>query len=145
MEKISSPKSWKRKSVSPSGGCLVDLHVECGFKSKYFPIDSVLRFNLVEDLILWRQGYSSHLEETLTNVLKPQDMIDIDTMITGILVCLFSKSFAILEHFRNFEETFEKSAIISTILRTVARKHGPYLDVISCTSLMKNWFYPNKS
>jgi hypothetical protein len=42
--------------------------------------------------------------------------MNIDTMISGILVCLFSKSFAILEHFRNFEETFEKSAIISMIL-----------------------------
>jgi hypothetical protein len=52
-------------------------------------------------------------------VLKPEDMINIDTMITGILVCLFSKSFTILEHFRNFEDTFEKSAIISTILSMI--------------------------
>ncbi|XP_046457507.1 uncharacterized protein LOC124204483 [Daphnia pulex] len=145
MEKINSSKASKRKLMSLSGGCLLDPHVECGFKSKYFPIDSVLRFILVEDLILWRRGYTSHLEENLTKILQPEDMIHIDTMITSILLCLFSKSFVILEHFGNFEETFEKSAIISTILRTVARKHGPYLDVISCTSIMKNWFYPNKS
>jgi hypothetical protein len=43
------------------GGGIVDLHDDCGFNYKYFPIDSVLRFNLVEDLVLWRQGYSSHL------------------------------------------------------------------------------------
>jgi hypothetical protein len=49
-------------------------------------------------------------------VLKPEDMNNIDTMVTGIFICLFSRSFAILEHFRNFEDTFEKSAIISTIL-----------------------------
>ncbi|XP_046644476.1 uncharacterized protein LOC124329460 [Daphnia pulicaria] len=145
MEKVNSPKTSKRKLMNLCGGGIVDLHVDCGFNYKYFPIDSVLRFNLVEDLVLWRQGYSSHLEESLLKVLKPEDMIHIDTMITSILVCLFSKSFTILEHFRNFEETFEKSAIISTILRTVTRKHGPYLDVISCTALMKNWFYPKNS
>jgi hypothetical protein len=44
-----------------SGGWLLDPHVVCGFNYKYFPIDSVLRFNLVEDLVLWREGYSSHL------------------------------------------------------------------------------------
>ena len=58
---VNSPKASKRKLRSLCGGCLLDPHVECGFKSKYFPIDSVLRFHLVEDLVLWRQGYSSHL------------------------------------------------------------------------------------
>jgi hypothetical protein len=43
-------------------------------------------------------------------------MINIDTMIVGILVCLFSKNKVILQHFQNFEDTFEKSSIISTIL-----------------------------
>ncbi len=58
---VNSSKASKRKLMSLSGGCLLDPHVECGFKSKYFPIDSVLRFILVEDLILWRRGYTSHL------------------------------------------------------------------------------------
>ena len=47
-------------------------------------------------------------------------MINVDTMITGILVCLFSKSFTILVRFHHFEETFEKSAIVSTILSMMA-------------------------
>ena len=46
--------------------------------------------------------------------------VALNQMITGILLCLFSKSFVILEHFGNFEETFEKSAIISTILSMMA-------------------------
>jgi hypothetical protein len=58
---VNSTKTLKRKLTSLSGGGIVDPHVECGFNYKYFPIDSVLRFNLVEDLVLWRQGYSSHL------------------------------------------------------------------------------------
>jgi hypothetical protein len=59
-------------------------------------------------------------------------------------------------HFDDFEYdmTFKRSAVflflfiwLLTILiwqltGTVARKHGRYLDVISCTLLMKNWFYP---
>jgi hypothetical protein len=43
-------------------------------------------------------------------------MINIDTMIAGILICLFSRNKVILQHFQNFEATFEKSSIISTIL-----------------------------
>jgi hypothetical protein len=58
---VNSPKTSKRKLMNLCGGGIVDLHVDCGFNYKYFPIDSVLRFNLVEDLVLWRQGYSSHL------------------------------------------------------------------------------------
>nr|CAH0106785.1 unnamed protein product [Daphnia galeata] len=130
MEK-DSPTISQRKLLCLSGGCLLDPHVECGFNYKYFPMDSVLKFNLVEDLLLWKPEYSPHLEESLTLALKPEIITNVDTMITGILNCLFTKNQKILEHFRNFEETFEKSSVISTILRTVARKHGPVLDVIS--------------
>jgi hypothetical protein len=58
---VNLEKNLKRKMACLSGGLLLDPHVESGFNYKYFPIDSVLRFNLVEDLVLWRQGYSSHL------------------------------------------------------------------------------------
>jgi hypothetical protein len=43
-------------------------------------------------------------------------MEKVDTMIVGIMNCLFSKNKVILQHFQNFEDTFEKSSIISTIL-----------------------------
>ena len=49
--------------------------------------------------------------------MKQEYMNNVDTMIIGILNCLFVKSPDIFQHFRNFEETFEKSSIISTILR----------------------------
>ncbi|XP_046643399.1 uncharacterized protein LOC124328590 [Daphnia pulicaria] len=139
---MENEKTFRRKMTLLSGGWPLDPHVESGFNYKYFPIDSVLRFNLVEDLVLWRQGYSSHLEESILCTLKPENMINIDTMIVGIMGCLFSRNKVILQHFQNFEATFEKSSIISTILGTAARKHGPYLDVVLCTSIMKNWFYP---
>jgi hypothetical protein len=48
--------------------------------------------------------------------LKPTLTDNVDTMIVGILGCLFSKNKVILQHFHNFEATFEKSSIISTIL-----------------------------
>jgi hypothetical protein len=65
-------------------------------------------------------------------VLKPEDMNNIDTMVTGIFICLFSRSFAILEHFRNFEDTFEKSAIISTILSMIRHlKDQPFFFFFS--------------
>jgi hypothetical protein len=52
--------------------------------------------------------------------MKREYMNNADTMIIGILNCLFAKSPEILQHFRNFEETFEKSSIISTIISILA-------------------------
>nr|CAH0106846.1 unnamed protein product [Daphnia galeata] len=140
----SSPKISRQKLMSLSGGYLLNQHVDCGLNYKYFPVDSIFKFNMVEDLILWEKGYSSHLEESLIkHVLKPEDMITVDKMIIAILICLFARNKDILEYFRDFENTFEKSSVISTILRTVTRKHGPFLNVILCTSVMKNWFQNN--
>ena len=48
--------------------------------------------------------------------MNQEYMNNVDTMIIGICNCLFVKSPDILQYFRNFEETFEKSSIISMIL-----------------------------
>jgi hypothetical protein len=58
---VDSPTTLTRKMTCLSGGLLLDPHDECGLSYKYFPMDSVLKFHLVEDLILWSQGYGSHL------------------------------------------------------------------------------------
>ena len=134
---INSPTVSKRKLMCLSGGCLLDPHVECGFNYKYFPINSVVKFHLMEDILLWKQGYSSQLVDTqkdkfkrnykfwivdliqemsLIRAMKQEYMNNVDTMIIGICNCLFVKSPDILQYFRNFEETFEKSSIISMIL-----------------------------
>jgi hypothetical protein len=54
-------------------------------------------------------------------------MINIDTMIVGILICLFSRNKVILQHFQNFEATFEKSSVISTILSNSICNNKPFL------------------
>ncbi len=65
-------------------------------------------------------------------------MINIDTMIVGILVCLFSRNKVILKHFQNFEATFEKSSIISTILSNfILNTTNPFLWY---SIDFKNWF-----
>ena len=58
---VDSPTTLARKMTCLSGGWLLNPHIECGLNYKYFPMDSVLKFNLVEDLILWSQGYGYHL------------------------------------------------------------------------------------
>ena len=61
---INSPTVLKRQLLCLSGGCLLDPHVECRLNYKYFPIDSVVKFHLMEDILLWKQGYSSQLVDT---------------------------------------------------------------------------------
>jgi uncharacterized membrane protein YeiB len=90
---------------------------------------------------------------------------DIEMMIVAIMNCLFVRNQAMVEHFRMFEQTFEKSSIISVILsiicnfffilrpwitgflikllENIAKHHGPYLDIFYCTAVMKKWFYPD--
>ena len=63
---INSPTVSKRKLLCLSGGCLLDPHVECGFNYKYFPINSVVKFQLMEDILLWKKDYSSQLVNTHT-------------------------------------------------------------------------------
>jgi hypothetical protein len=44
-------------------------------------------------------------------------MENVDVMIIAILGCLFSQNATVIhQHFQNFEATFEKSSVISTIL-----------------------------
>jgi hypothetical protein len=44
---------------------------------------------------------------------------DIEMMIVAIMNCLFVRNQAMVEHFRMFEQTFEKSSIISVILSII--------------------------
>ena len=104
------------------------------------------------------------------DALKPEDVVDIELTIKAILNCLFVRNQVILEQFREYEKTFEKSSVFSLILsmfylhssfdliinilfnlicvfllraETVAKHHGPYLDIFYCTAVMKKWFYPD--
>ena len=104
------------------------------------------------------------------DALKPEDVVDIELTIKAILNCLFVRNQVILEQFREYENTFEKSSVFSLILsmfylhssfdliinilfnlicvfllraETVAKHHGPYLDIFYCTAVMKKWFYPD--
>lgn len=48
--------------MSLSGGCCLDPHIDNGFNSKYFPIDTEYKSLMVEDVILWnRERFSSRL------------------------------------------------------------------------------------
>ncbi|EFX78242.1 hypothetical protein DAPPUDRAFT_320724 [Daphnia pulex] len=133
-----------REMMSLSGGRCLDPHMDNGFNFKYFPIDTEYKSLMVEDVILWnRDGFSSRLEQSLLAALKPEEVADIEMMIVAIMNCLFVRNQAMVEHFRMFEQTFEKSSIISVILKTIAKHHGPYLDIFYCTAVMKKWFYPD--
>nr|CAH0106789.1 unnamed protein product [Daphnia galeata] len=104
----------------------------------------VYKYVMVEDLILWNHGgFGSRLENSLLDALKPEDVVDIELTIKAILNCLFVRNQVILEQFREYEKTFEKSSVFSLILKTVAKHHGPYLDIFYCTAVMKKWFYPD--
>jgi hypothetical protein len=58
-------------------------------------------------------------EQSLLAALKPEEVADIEMMIVAIMNCLFVRNQAMVEHFRMFEQTFEKSSIISVILSII--------------------------